>query len=142
MIARVGSDELGLDPMSPNETDSFLKLKPRDTWRVDDKAWLTDEMRTVMAEFPGIEPSFTQPIEMRISEMLTGARGDLVIRLFGPDLDELSRLAGEIQGRLEKIEGTTEAMTVANDTGRLPLSSIWTAWPQVAPECRWTCCRT
>jgi cobalt-zinc-cadmium resistance protein CzcA len=116
VIARVGSDELGLDPMSPNETDSFLALKPRDTWRVDDKAWLTDQIRTVMVDFPGIEPSFTQPIEMRISEMLTGARGDLVIRLFGPDLGELSRLAGEIQGRLQKIEGTTEAMTVANDT--------------------------
>ncbi|MEQ1539156.1 MAG: CusA/CzcA family heavy metal efflux RND transporter [Sphingorhabdus sp.] len=116
VIARVGSDELGLDPMSPNETDSFLELKPRDEWRVSDKDWLTEKIRTVMADFPGIEPSFTQPIEMRISEMLTGARGDLVIKLFGPDLKELSRLAGEIQGRLQKIEGTTEAMTVANDT--------------------------
>ncbi len=116
VIARVGSDELGLDPMSPNETDSFLKLKPREEWRRADKAWLTDQIRAVMHDFPGIEPTFTQPIEMRISEMLTGARGDLVIKLFGPDLKELSRLAGEIQGRLEKIEGTTEAMTVANDT--------------------------
>lgn len=116
VIARVGSDELGLDPMSPNETDSFLELKPRDEWRVGDKDWLTDKIRTVMADFPGIEPSFTQPIEMRISEMLTGARGDLVIKLFGPDLKELSRLAGQIQSRLERIEGTTEAMTVANDT--------------------------
>lgn len=116
VIARVGSDELGLDPMSPNETDSFLKLKPRDEWRRADKAWLTDQIRQVLHDFPGIEPSFTQPIEMRISEMLTGARGDLVIKLFGPDLKELSRLAGEIQGRLEKIDGTTEAMTVANDT--------------------------
>ncbi|WP_017672594.1 CusA/CzcA family heavy metal efflux RND transporter [Blastomonas sp. AAP53] len=116
VIARVGSDELGLDPMSPNETDSFLQLKPRDEWRRADKAWLTDQIRAVMHDFPGIEPTFTQPIEMRISEMLTGARGDLVIKLFGPDINELSRLAGEIQGRLEKIEGTTEAMTVANDT--------------------------
>lgn len=116
VIARVGSDELGLDPMSPNETDSFLKLKPREEWRRADKVWLTDQIRAVMHDFPGIEPTFTQPIEMRISEMLTGARGDLVIKLFGPDLKELSRLAGEIQGRLEKIGGTTEAMTVANDT--------------------------
>lgn len=116
IIARVGSDELGLDPMSPNETDSFFELKPREEWRVSDKDWLTAQIRKVMEDFPGIEPSFTQPIEMRISEMLTGARGDLVIKLFGPDLNELSRLAGEIQGRLEKIEGTTEAMTVANDT--------------------------
>ena len=116
VIARVGSDELGLDPMSPNETDSFLELKPRDQWRVSDKGWLTDKIRGVMADFPGIRPSFTQPIEMRISEMLTGARGDLVIKLFGPDLKELSRLAGQIQSRLEQIKGTTESMTVASDT--------------------------
>ncbi len=115
VIARVGSDELGLDPMSPNETDSFLKLKPREEWRVADKEWLVDELRKVMAQFPGIEPTFTQPIEMRTSEMLTGARGDLAIKLFGPDTAELSRLAGAIQARLEAIEGTSETMTVAND---------------------------
>jgi heavy metal efflux system protein len=115
VIARVGSDELGLDPMSPNETDSFLKLRPREEWRVSDKEWLVGELRKVMEQFPGIEPTFTQPIEMRTSEMLTGARGDLAIKLFGPDAAELSRLAGAIQTRLEAIEGTSEAMTVAND---------------------------
>ena len=102
--------------MSPNETDSFLKLKPRDEWQVSNKDELTEKIRDVFDDLPGIEPSFTQPIEMRISEMLTGARGDLAIKLFGPDLQELSRLAGEIQGRLQKIDGTTEAMTIANDT--------------------------
>tara|TARA_R110001606_G_scaffold26447_4_gene85398 strand:+ start:46956 stop:50066 length:3111 start_codon:yes stop_codon:yes gene_type:complete len=116
VIARVGSDELGLDPMSPNETDSFLKIRPRSEWQVADRDELTEKIREVFDDLPGIEPSFTQPIEMRISEMLTGARGDLVIKLFGSDLDELSRIAGDIQARLEKIEGTTEAMTVANDT--------------------------
>jgi cobalt-zinc-cadmium resistance protein CzcA len=115
VIARVGSDELGLDPMSPNETDSFLKLRPREAWRYQDKEWLVGELRKVLEGFPGIEPTFTQPIEMRTSEMLTGARGDLAIKLFGPDAAELSRLAGAIQTRLEGIEGTSEAMTVAND---------------------------
>ncbi|MGD9811871.1 MAG: efflux RND transporter permease subunit [Sphingobium sp.] len=115
VIARVGSDELGLDPMSPNETDTFLVLKPRDEWRVPDKEWLLDRLREVLGQFPGIEPAYTQPIEMRTSEMLSGARGDLAIKLFGPDLDELARLAGAIQARLETIKGTAEAMTVAND---------------------------
>ncbi len=114
-IARVGSDELGLDPMSLNETDTFLVLKPREEWRVADKDWLLGELRKVLAQFPGIEPAYTQPIEMRTSEMLSGARGDLAIKIFGPDLDELSRLAGELQARLETIEGTAEAMTAAND---------------------------
>ncbi|MFC3099045.1 efflux RND transporter permease subunit [Alteraurantiacibacter palmitatis] len=116
IIARVGSDEIGLDPMGLNETDAFLQLAPREEWRVSDRDWLVDQLRAVLARFPGIEPGFTQPIEMRTSEMLTGARGDLAIKLFGPDLAELSRLAGAIQARLEAIPGTSEAMTVANDT--------------------------
>jgi len=116
VIARLGSDELGLDPMSLNETDSFVQLKPRDEWRVQDKDWLVDQIRAALQELPGIEASFTQPIEMRVSEMLTGARGDLAIKLFGPDLKELSRLAGDIQKRLETIDGTSEAITVANDS--------------------------
>ena len=116
VIARVGSDEIGLDPMGLNESDAFLQLAPREEWRVQDKDWLVDQLRAVTARFPGIEPSFTQPIDMRTSEMLTGARGDLAIKLFGPDLDELSRLSGEIQTRLETLDGTSEAMTVANDT--------------------------
>ncbi len=116
IIARVGADEIGLDPMGLNETDSFLKLAPREEWRVQDKDWLVNQLRAVLERFPGIEPGFTQPIEMRTSEMLTGARGDLAIKLFGPDLAELSRLSGEIQARLVGIEGTSEAMTVANDT--------------------------
>ncbi|WP_292964114.1 efflux RND transporter permease subunit [Novosphingobium sp. UBA1939] len=115
VIARTGSDELGLDPMGLNETDSFLKLKPRSEWRVNDKDWLVEEIRKVMEDLPGIQPTFTQPIEMRISEMLTGARGDLAIKLFGPDIAELSRLAGQIQQRLQTIPGTSEAVTVAND---------------------------
>lgn len=72
-------------------------------------------LREVLAGMPGIEASFTQPIEMRISEMLTGARGDLVIKVFGPDLAELARISGQIQARLEKINGTAEALSVAND---------------------------
>lgn len=116
MITRVGSDELGLDPMSPNESDGFLKLKPRSEWRVSDKEWLLAELRKVLANFPGIEPAFTQPIEMRTSEMLSGARGDLAIKIFGPDLKELSHIASAIQKRLDKIEGTSEALTVADDS--------------------------
>ena len=115
VIARVGSDELGLDPMSPNETDSFLVLRPRETWRVPDKEWLTEQIRAVFNTIPGIEPSFTQPIEMRVSEMLTGSRGDLAVKIFGPDLDTLATLAGRIQTRLERIDGASEVMTTSND---------------------------
>jgi len=114
IIARVGTDEIGLDPMSPNETDSFVVLKPQAEWR-GDKAFVVDEIRKAIDRLPGIEPTFTQPIEMRVSEMLTGSRGDLAVKIFGPDLDTLSDLAGQVQSVLTGVRGASEVMTVAND---------------------------
>lgn len=116
IVARVGSDELGLDPMGPNETDTFLVLKPKDQWRVPDKAWLVERLREAMSDLPGVEFAFTQPIEMRTAEMLTGARGDLAIKVFGPDLKTLSDLSGQIQSVLSKVPGASEVSTVANDS--------------------------
>lgn len=115
VIARVGADEIGLDPMGPNETDSFVRLKPRSQWR-GDKDFVVEEIRKAMEGLPGIQPSFTQPIEMRVSEMLTGARGDLAVKIFGPDLATLADLAGQIQHVLSGVHGATEVMTVANDS--------------------------
>lgn len=116
IIARVGSDELGLDPMGLNETDTFMVLKPKSEWRVPDKSWLLEQLRAAMADLPGYEFAFTQPIEMRTNEMLTGARGDLAIKIFGPDLKTLSDLAGKIQETLSKVPGAADVSTVANDT--------------------------
>ena len=114
-IARVGTDELGLDPMSLNETDTFLVLAPREEWRHKDKGWLTDEIRKVAAGFPGADPAFTQPIEMRISEMLTGSRGDLAVKVFGPDLATLADLATRIEASLKATPGAADVLTVAGD---------------------------
>ncbi|XSG82117.1 MAG: efflux RND transporter permease subunit [Methyloligella sp. ZOD6] len=116
IVARVGSDELGLDPMGLNETDMFLVLKPKDQWRVPDKAWLIEQLRTAMGDLPGYEFAFTQPIEMRTAEMLTGSRGDLAIKIFGPDLEILSDLAARIQATLREVSGAAEVSTVANDS--------------------------
>ncbi|MCB4858708.1 CusA/CzcA family heavy metal efflux RND transporter [Sphingobium sp. PNB] len=115
VIARVGADEIGLDPMGPNETDSFVRLKPQSEWR-GDKDFVVGEMRKAMEGMPGIQPSFTQPIEMRVSEMLTGARGDLAVKIFGPDLATLADLAGQVQRTLSSISGASEVLTVANDS--------------------------
>jgi cobalt-zinc-cadmium resistance protein CzcA len=117
-IARTGSDEIGLDPMGLNETDLFLMLAPRERWKVADKDAIVDEVRAVMKDFPGVSYTFTQPIEMRTSEMLTGSRGDLAIKLFGPDLAELGRLSEAIRATVEKVPGATEVFTVADDTVR------------------------
>ncbi|MDK9701665.1 MAG: CusA/CzcA family heavy metal efflux RND transporter [Sulfuritalea sp.] len=115
IVARTGSDELGLDPMGLNETDSFLVLAPRKEWRQPDKEWLTDEIRKVLADFPGMDIAFTQPIEMRVSEMLTGTRGDLAIKVFGTDLGELNALAEKIAGLLKTVPGAQDVLTVKNE---------------------------
>ncbi|VXC99515.1 efflux RND transporter permease subunit [Sphingomonas sp. 8AM] len=113
IVARNGVDEIGLDAMGLNETDMFMALKPRDAWR-GTKQDIVDAIRNVMEGMPGVEPVFTQPIEMRVSEMLTGSRGDLAIKIFGPDLGTLSALAGQIEGTLRGVRGASEVVTAAN----------------------------
>ena len=114
IVARVGSDELGLDPMGLNETDSFLVLQPREQWRFKTKAELIDAIRQAAEGIPGINLSFTQPIEMRTSEMLSGVRGDLAVKVFGSNADELSRLAGEIVTVLQSLPGSEDVLTAQN----------------------------
>ena len=115
VVARTGSDELGLDPMGLNQTDSFLVLKPRGEWRKPDKDWLMEEIRGVMADFPGVAFGFTQPIDMRVSEMLTGARGDLAIKVFGSDIGTLNDLAGGIETTLAKVPGAQDVFSLKNE---------------------------
>lgn len=115
IVARVGSDELGLDPMGLNDTDSFFVLKPQDQWRMGTKEELMDEIRQVLDSLPGIAYGFTQPIEMRVSEMLTGVRGDLAVKLFGPDLQTLNQQAREIVSILETINGSQDVRMAINE---------------------------
>ena len=114
VVSRVGSDELGLDPMGLNQTDQFLILNPRDTWRSPDKNVLIDRLREVMQDLPGIAYSFTQPIDMRVNEMILGVRGDLAIKIFGPDLNTLNQHAQHIKKILESIKGSQDAYTPQN----------------------------
>ena len=115
IVARAGSDELGLDPMGLNQTDTFMVLKPRSDWREPDPAWLADQLREVMADFPGVGFSFTQPIDMRVSEMLTGVRGDLAIKIYGTDLDKLNHLAEQVVAVLKKVPGAEDTFTLKNE---------------------------
>ncbi|WP_443969648.1 efflux RND transporter permease subunit [Sphingobium sp. CR28] len=115
VISRTGTDEIGLDPMGLNETDLFVTLKPSSEWR-GDREFVVNEMRRVLEGMPGFEPSFTQPIEMRVAEMLTGARGDLAVKIFGPDLKTLAELAGKVQTVLQATRGASEVLTVANES--------------------------
>ena len=115
IIARTGTDEIGLDPMSLNDTDTFFILKPQSEWRYDNREQIIDEIRNVIEGIKGIEGVFTQPIEMRVSEMLTGVRGDLAIDVFGSDHHELERIAEEIKVILESTSGSSDVYKKAND---------------------------
>jgi cobalt-zinc-cadmium resistance protein CzcA len=115
IVARVGSDELGLDPMGLNETDTFLVLKPKAQWHTPDKAHLIEDIRKVMEQVRGVSFGFTQPIEMRVSEMLTGTRGDVAIKLFGADLAVLNEKAKEIEELLKKIQGASDVFVKQNN---------------------------
>ena len=115
VVARAGSDDIGLDPMGLNQTDTFLLLKPREEWRMETKDELMEELRKVLDPIPGIEYSFTQPIEMRVSEMVIGVRGDLAIKIFGPDLAQLNEYARLIVELLKTVPGNQDVYTVQND---------------------------
>ncbi|MDB5479642.1 MAG: CzcA family heavy metal efflux pump [Caulobacteraceae bacterium] len=116
VVSRTGSDQLGLDPMGLNETDTFITLKPKNTWRRKDIGFVEDQLRKVMARFPGTAPSYTQPIEMRTDEMLTGARGAVVIKIFGTDIARLSQLAVQVRDVVGGVDGASEPVTTAADT--------------------------
>ncbi|MFT5645152.1 MAG: cobalt-zinc-cadmium resistance protein CzcA [Janthinobacterium sp.] len=115
IVARAGSDELGLDPMGLNETDTFLVLKARAEWRSQNKEDLVDALRAVTLQFPGMNFSFTQPIEMRTSEMLSGVRGDLAIKVFGPNNQILAALAQQIVSVVSGISGSEDVLTIKNE---------------------------
>ncbi len=114
IYSRVGSDELGLDPMGLNQTDNFLILQPADTWRMKTKVELLNELRKVMAQMPGLAYNFTQPIDMRVNEMILGVRGDLAIKIYGPDLNQLNSKAQQIIKILESIKGNQDVYTPQN----------------------------
>jgi len=115
IVARTGSDELGLDPMGPNQTDTFLVLKPVEERKTADKAALIAELRQVLADFPGLSLSFTQPIDMRVQEMVSGVRGDVAVKIFGPDIDKLNEIASKLSTILSGIEGAEDVYTTLNE---------------------------
>jgi len=115
---RLGTAEVATDPMGVELADFFLALKPRGQWkkaRTQDE--LVERMRGVLNQVPGLRPAFTQPIEMRLNEMIVGVRGDVAIKVYGDDLEELRRLGSEVQAVLAATRGASEA-TVEQLTGQ------------------------
>ncbi|PKN20148.1 MAG: CusA/CzcA family heavy metal efflux RND transporter, partial [Deltaproteobacteria bacterium HGW-Deltaproteobacteria-22] len=109
VVSRTGADELRLDPMGFYQTDLYLVTKPIDQWRRPDPEWLRARLREKLGLFLGVSSGFTQPIDMRISEMLTGARAAVAIKIFGTDLAILEEKAKLVE---ELITGTRGAVDV------------------------------
>ncbi|WQY57740.1 efflux RND transporter permease subunit [Helicobacter pylori] len=115
IVARTGSDELGLDLGGLNQTDTFISFIPKKEWSVKTKEELLDKIMDSLKDFKGVNFSFTQPIEMRISEMLTGVRGDLAVKIFGDDISALNELSFQIAQALKGIKGSSEVLTTLNE---------------------------
>ena len=115
MMARAGADELGIDPVGLNETDMFLTLAPTKAWRGKGIDWLVGEVRAVLDSIPGISYAFSQPIDMRVQEMIIGARGDVVVKVFGEDINELNRIARDVAGAIRKLTGSRDIFALQND---------------------------
>lgn len=125
VFARIGTAEVATDPMPPNVADNFVILKPRSEWPNPDKtkAQLVAEMEAALATLPGNNYEFTQPIQMRFNELISGVRADLAIKVFGDDLDQLVTSANQILQAVNKVQGAADTK-VEQVTGLPTLSVI------------------
>lgn len=122
--SRIGTAEVATDPMGLELTDVFLTLRPRDQWtRASTQAELVSEMQRLVGELPGVNIVFTQPIEMRMNEMVSGIRSDIGIKIIGDDFDELLRLADQVQQVLLTVSGA-EDISVDQITGQPTLNVV------------------
>ena len=124
VFSRIGTPEVATDPMPPNIADSFVILKPREQWPNPDKPRdeLIAEIQAAVGQLPGNNYEFTQPIEMRFNELISGVRADLGIKVFGDDLDQMLNAANVVLEVVESVEGATDAR-VEQITG-LPMLSV------------------
>lgn len=109
VVTRIGAAEIPTDPMSMEESDVIVTLHPRSEWTtVETKDELAEEFKKALEAIPGIDFEFTQPIEMRFNELITGVRADLAIKIFGEDLNILLKTAEKIEAAIQGVEGAAD----------------------------------
>ena len=125
VFARIGTAEVATDPMPPNVADNFVILKPRSEWPEPSKSKqrLLEDMQASIKELPGNNYEFTQPIQMRFNELISGVRADLGIKVFGDDLDQLLETANKILRVINQVDGVADPR-VEQVTGLPTLSVI------------------
>ena len=123
VVSRIGAAEVPTDPMSMEESDVIIKLRPKKEWvSANSKDELADKFKEALSEIAGVDFEFTQPIEMRFNELITGVRADLAIKVFGEDLDVLYNKALEIENAIQNVPGAADISV--EKTAGLPQMSV------------------
>lgn len=116
VVSRIGAAEVPTDPMSMEEIDMIIKLKPKKDWvTAKTKEDLAEKINEALQAIPGVEYEFTQPIEMRFNELITGVRSDIAIKIFGEDLEYINTKAYEIKKNIENIPGAGDVILEKTD---------------------------
>ncbi|QYF47570.1 CusA/CzcA family heavy metal efflux RND transporter (plasmid) [Xanthomonas citri] len=124
IFSKIGTAEVATDPMPPSMADTFLMLKPRDQWPDPrkPKAELVEELEGAAKEIPGSNYEFTQPIQMRTNELISGVRSDVAVKVYGDNLDQLTRLASRVERVMRSVPGAEDVK--AEQVSGLPLLTI------------------
>ena len=123
IVCRIGAAEVPTDPMSMEEIDMIIKLKPTNNWTAaESKIELADKFKEALSIIPGIEYEFTQPIQMRFNELITGVRADIAVKIFGDDLDYLNTKASEVKKLIEGVDGAEDI--ILEKTAGLPQMNV------------------
>ncbi|HCR0432812.1 CusA/CzcA family heavy metal efflux RND transporter [Enterobacter kobei] len=124
VFARTGTAEIASDPMPPNISDGYIMLKPMSEWPEPRKSRdeLLAAVQEVVGKIPGNNYEFSQPIQLRFNELISGVRSDVAVKIFGDDMDVLNKTAEEVSSKLEKIPGASE-VKVEQTTG-LPMLTV------------------
>jgi cobalt-zinc-cadmium resistance protein CzcA len=124
VFSKIGTPEVATDPMPPNVADTFVMLNPRDQWPKPEKpkADLVHEMEDALKQLPGNNYEFTQPIQMRFNELISGVRSDLAVKVYGDDLEQLLASAQRVLATLQKVDGAADVKV--EQVSGLPVLSI------------------
>ena len=124
VFAGMGTTEIAIDPTAPGEGETYVILKPRREWPdpAKPKAAVVRELQAAAAALPGTVTEFSQPVALRINELLSGVRSALAVKVYGDDLDTLQRVAAEVATQLAKVDGAIDVKPEATDG--LPLLTI------------------
>jgi cobalt-zinc-cadmium resistance protein CzcA len=108
VVSKTGRAEIATDPMGVNISDTFVMLKPREQWKVaKDKAILESKIADTLSRIPGLAFGFSQPIELRVNELIAGVRSDIAIKIYGDELDVLRGKADEVVAAVGKLQGAS-----------------------------------